>query len=123
MNDSPQRLAAFQLLDKAGVWKSNYAPPIFRLLWRIGLNLPPPHFMSIASSAALTGTFFGVFWGIFMYRFAATTGDVKPSALLFSALCAGVLFGASMAAYYAFGRRKYKLPKWSSLPQANLDDA
>jgi hypothetical protein len=121
MNNSPQHLAAFRLLEKAGIWKSNYAPPVFRMLWRRGVNVPPPHFMSFLASAALTGIGFGVMWGLFMLAFAAATGNIHFPVLLAASVGAGLLFGVSMATYYAFGRRRHKLPKWSSLPQQPSD--
>jgi len=32
-----------------------------------------------------------------------------------ASVIAGVLFGMSMAAYYAYGKKKYKLPPWNEI--------
>lgn len=117
MKSSPQHIAAFRLLDEAGILKGNYAPPIARLLWKMGFSIPPPHFMTFVGSAVLSGTTFGTLWGLVMLAFAAATGTVNGAVLLGASAGAGVLFGITMATYYAYGRKRYKLPKWSSLRQ------
>ena len=88
-----------------------------RLLWKMGINVPPPHFMSFVGSALLTGITFGTLWGLFMLLFAVMTGSVNLSVLLAASLSAGVLFGVTMAIYFAYGRKRYKLPNWESLSQ------
>jgi hypothetical protein len=117
MNDSPQHVAAFRILDRTGIWKSNYAPPVFRLLWRLAVNVSPPHFMSFFGAAALAGIGFGVVWGLFMLLFFAASGGVNLPILLWASIAAGVMFGLTAATYYAYGRRRHQLPKGSALPQ------
>ena len=43
------------------------APPFFRLLWALGLDVPPPLFLGFLTLMLLMGTFFGIFWGAFMW--------------------------------------------------------
>ena len=33
------------LMDSKKMWRSNYAPPLLRILWRLGIRLPPLPFM------------------------------------------------------------------------------
>ncbi|MFZ6755548.1 DUF6404 family protein, partial [Undibacterium sp. Dicai25W] len=47
MNCSRKRGAALKLLESIGISRSNYAPPLVRLLWRVGIDIPPPHFGGI----------------------------------------------------------------------------
>ena len=116
MNISPQHRAAFALLDRTGISKINYAPFIVRMLWKFNVNIPPPHFMTFTGSAALTGTAFGIALGFLILLLAIATGHYKLELLFWTPIGAGVGFGVSMAAYYAYGRRRHKLPDWSSLP-------
>jgi Family of unknown function (DUF6404) len=111
MDSNPRRDTALTLLAATGMRKSNYAPPLFRLLWRAGFDIPPPHFMSFGARALLLGGFFGVGWGFFMALFM----KVRPVALMLASLAAGLLFGCAMAAYHAYERRKHRLPAWDSL--------
>ena len=117
MVNSPQHLAALRLLDESGISKSNYAPPLFRLLWRAGVDVPPPHFMSFFRSAVTMGTTFGIVWGLLFSVFELLVdGAVNIPVLLLTAICCGFVFGLAVATYYSYGRRRYKLPEWSALP-------
>ena len=121
MTLSPQHAAALRLLEQTGILKSNYAPPLFRLLWRAGVPVPPPHFMSFFAAAASTGLAFGTMFGLFMVSFAAALGEASPLRQVWACVSAGVMFGIAMASYYAYGRRKYQLPEWSVLAQSGGD--
>ena len=115
MTPSTRRDAALALLARTGIRSNNYAPPALKLLWAMGLDVPPPHFASFAASTVLTGSFFGLVWGLLMWFWQWS--DTGMSAGLAAALSvvAGLLFGLSMASYYAYGRRKHRLPPWTSL--------
>lgn len=70
MNKSEQqykRDAALTLLAKTGMWRSNYEPPILRLMWRAGVDVPPPHFAQFWQNAVVTGGFYAIAWGLLMY--------------------------------------------------------
>ena len=115
MTPNPKRARALQLLANTGMWRSNYEPPALRLLWRLGVDVPPPHFARFGSVALLAGTWFGVLWGGFMWLMMWSGAGMSIAAAALSATVAGALFGLSMAAYYAYGRQKYKLPTWAEL--------
>ena len=44
MNFDTKLDAALKRLSSTGMWSSSYAPPIYRLLWGLGVKIPPPHF-------------------------------------------------------------------------------
>lgn len=114
----PHRLeTALARLAATGIMKSNYAPPLFRILWKMGVYLRPPHFANFISNFLLTGTWFGFAWGMFMWLFVWSGAGKSSFAAAATALVGGVLFGLCMAAYYRYGARKYKLPEWSQIPQ------
>ncbi|HGC4715092.1 TPA: DUF6404 family protein [Escherichia coli] len=33
------------MMDSKKMWRSNYAPPLLCILWRLGIRLPPLPFM------------------------------------------------------------------------------
>lgn len=113
----PQRAQALQILAQTGIGKANYAPPLFRLLWRLQVNCPPPHFLPFWQAALLLGIFFGPSWVGLMWLLSGLLAWLQPSGLILSVagLVIGALFGLSMALYYAYGRRKYRLPAWEAL--------
>jgi hypothetical protein len=114
----PRRLeTALAQLAATGIMKSNYAPPLFRILWRMGVYVRPPHFASFSSNFLLTGTWFGLVWGVLMWLFVWPATGQMPLAALAAALFAGGMFGLSMALYYRYGARKHKLSDWSQIQE------
>ena len=115
MESNPRRTAALPLLSSTGMKRSNYEPPLLRLLWRLGVDARPPHFASFGVNALVSGIFFGSVWGISMWLFLWRQQAAPVVVSLFSSFLAGLLFGIAMATHYTYGRRKYKLPSWHSL--------
>lgn len=104
-------------LGQRGIGQYTIAPPIYRLLWRLGIEVKPPHFASFWSLVVPLGVVFGVLWGIFMWLFvwrhSAPVGlDVATAALT------GLLFGVVMALYYQWRARKLALPRWEDYPRS-----
>jgi hypothetical protein len=109
-----RREEALRLLKQSGIWRSNYLPPLVRLLWLAGVKVPPPHFAPFFPTFLLTGVFFGGTMAVMMSLLHGTLIGVSGRAWL--ALFVGSLvFGLYMASYYAYGRSKYRLPPWASL--------
>lgn len=119
MSFEQRKARALELLSKTGMAHSHYAPPLVRLLWKAGVQVPPPHFQSFLRTTLGAGLWFGTCWGLFMWVFfglradAATT--LSPFAALVGACVAGGLFGIAMASFYARERRKHQLPAWTAL--------
>jgi hypothetical protein len=113
-NDS-RRSKALAILAITGILRSNYEPPCLRLLWRVGIDAPPPHFMPFLQTALVAGVWFGCAFGAFMWGLVWARQGM-PAALAASlAGGVGVFFGVAMGAYYAHGRRRHRLPDWRSL--------
>lgn len=110
-----RREAALDLLKSTGIRRSNYLPPAIRLLWRIGVQVPPPHFVGFMSTLLVSGAAFATLWGLLMWLFLWRNQDMRLVAAASASGAAGILFGLLMAMYYAYGRRKHHLPSWSSL--------
>ena len=105
--------AMYHHMDALGVARSTAAPPAWRLLWRAGINIPPPLFIPFLPAAVGMGAFFGFFWGALMWFFffwmrqGASVEIVGAASLL-----AGVLFGLLMATYLRVIADRHNLPRW-----------
>jgi len=110
-----KRTAALAHLAATGIWRSNYEPPLLRLLWSLNLDVPPPHFAPFWANAIVTGGIFGAGWTAIMW-FAVWSHQSMPFAAGATiGTGAGALFGVTMAAYYEYGKRKHHLPAWNTL--------
>lgn len=103
---------ALALLDTKGLRKSTYAPPLFRLLWRLGVKVPPPHMAGFAFNSLVMGGFFGVFWGLAMWLLLWGHQGMPLVIVAVAALLAGALFGLAMAWYLRYWARKRAIPRW-----------
>jgi membrane associated rhomboid family serine protease len=103
-----------QLADMVARGVSSYtaAPPLFRLLWALGVPVPPPLFLGFTTLTLLMGTFFAVIWGGLMWLL------VWPGAQLLlvatTAAIAGLVFGVCLAAYVRWQAARLQIPPWES---------
>ena len=107
--------AAFEVMKAKGIKPSNYAPPLLRLLWSIGVEVRPPHFAGFWSTAAWMGAFFGLGWGGVMWVLSWDAKGIPLKGVAAMVVGAGAIFGLAMAAYYANDRKKHALPSWDEL--------
>ena len=103
-------------LGKEGMSSYTVAPPLFRLLWALGLRVPPPLFLGFFTVALFAGFFFGLFWGAFMWLIQWRWWKAPVELAVFASVLAGLLFGVSMGAYYRWKARQLKLPRWEDYP-------
>ena len=101
-------------LGQQGIGQYTIAPPFYRLLWRLGIEVAPPLFASFWSLATFMAVGFGVFWMIFMWFIVWPLRS--PVSLAVAAALAGLFFGVIMAAYYRGRARKLGLPRWEDYP-------
>lgn len=88
------------------------APPFWRLLWKLGLRLPPPHFLGFWQLVLVCGSFFGSIWGLVVYLLVWRAQQLPLAQAAGTSLCAGALFGCVMAAVYRRQARRLRLPAW-----------
>ena len=115
MTFEQRRDAALRLMDEAGVGPWTSRPRLWRLLWRLGVEIPPPLFMSAWGGALFSGLSFAVFWGAAMWLLIWRAQGFSPMAAIGSALFAGLLFGAMNSVLSLRKRRKLGLPPWGQL--------
>ncbi|EGO4104173.1 hypothetical protein ITZ27_004711, partial [Escherichia coli] len=80
-----KKARAIALMDSKKMWRSNYAPPLLRILWRLGIRLPPLPFMPFWQVAVLTGGLWGTSWGCAMwFIYWGPSGMVAGEAIIIS---------------------------------------
>jgi len=104
-------------LEKRGISGQTVAPPLFRLLWKYGIDIPPPLFMSFCGNAALMGILFAIPFGALAAAFIVPMWFLMPEKTLaipalFATLLAGFLFGLAMATYNRYKAKHLQLPAW-----------
>ncbi len=109
---------ALQAMADANVPAGMRAPPMHRLLWRMGLRVPPPLLASFSANLFVMGGLFGVLWGVLwraLMGLVLDLGSLTLGITIGSAVMAGLLFGVLMALLMQHQRRRYQLPAWKTL--------
>jgi len=101
----------FAVLPKQGINKYTFAPPIYRLLWKIGIEIPPPLFSTFTSIFLFMGIFFGTLWELLTWLIYGRN-NLPLSITMCASILAGILFGLSMAIYCRYQAKKHSLPLW-----------
>ncbi|ERK14347.1 hypothetical protein L580_3503 [Serratia fonticola AU-P3(3)] len=115
MNFDEKKKRALALMEEKKMWRSNYAPPILRLLWKWGVQIPPPPFAPFWLNTLCFGGFFGPLWGVIMWFTIWKSEGYSASMALQTSFITGLLFGVFMALYHYWRKRVNKLPDWNSL--------
>ena len=121
-----EKLAHFEReLEKHGMWKSNAKPPMFWLLWKLGVEVPPPYFLSFPQAMLIAGAPFGLLMGLALgaalsFFLDGRSAFVIWSAIAFAAVSSGALFGVCMAFVWGWQRDKLQLPRWREYPPGEL---
>ena len=106
--------AALAALEQSGLSRAEYAPPLYRLFWRLRVPVRPPHFQSFAAKFLTMSVFFGLVWGGIMAVYFKFAAELPPNFYLYP-LVAGALFGLAMAWILHAGAKSRALPQWGKL--------
>ena len=72
MTEKEKREAFFEDMVASGAKKNEQKPLVYRLLWSLGINIPPPLFITggqeIIMHMCLGGGFYGVLMWLFIWR-------------------------------------------------------
>ncbi|WP_097475061.1 DUF6404 family protein [Escherichia coli] len=112
MTFEQKKARAIALMDSKKMWRSNYAPPLLRILWRLGIRLPPMPFWQVT---LLMGSLWGISWGCamwFIYR--GPSGMVAGEAIIIS-ITGVFLFGLCMPSFHWWRRKVNRLPPWDDV--------
>lgn len=110
-----------QLMESRGIGQSTAVPPLWELLWRLGINLPPPFFMGFFSLFLFSGSVFGVLFGFGAW----VLGNRGARSMALSeagwvALITGAAFGFAVAWYSRRFAAKQHLGPWSEFGRSDL---
>lgn len=115
MHFEERRQRAMAVLRRHGIPQHSSEPVQLRLFRKLGMEVRPLHFESFWRTTLVSSLWFGPFWALFMWFFRWREEGMGLHMAVLAALIVGLCFGLSMAAYYAWVRRKHKLPSWESL--------
>ena len=104
--------AAMKELEQSGMWRSNYAPPAFRIQRRLGQQARPPHYAPFSRTAVGYAFWFAGIWGILMWFTQWRDQGYTVASAAAASVFAGLIFGALIAGYYAVSRRKHGLSRF-----------
>ncbi len=121
MNDQDKVDKLIAELGGQGYSEFTVAPPLFRMLWKHGIDIPPPLFMSFWPIMGLMGPLFAIGFGTFAALFIIPMwlmglDNVPILRSLVATVCAGLLFGVTMATYCRYQAKKLQLPSWDKYP-------
>ena len=115
MTFEQKKARAIALMDSKKMWRSNYAPPLLRILWRLGIRLPPLPFMPFWQVTVLTGGLWGISWGCVMwFIYWGPSGMVAGEAIIIS-ITGGGVFGLLMASFHWWRRKVNLLSSWDDV--------
>ena len=108
-------------MAERGIGASTAVPPLWHLLWSLGIHVRPPLYMPFLPLAVLTGSFFGVLFGAFAWMM----GNRGARAMALDeagwvALATGAFFGLAMAWFNLRLARKHGLGSWSALDESQV---
>ncbi|EHG4045364.1 hypothetical protein P4Q63_004466 [Salmonella enterica] len=115
MSFEDKKERAIAIMESKKMWSSNYAPPLLRALWKIGVKIPPLPFAPFWQITLLMGIWFGPLWGLLMWFFSWRSMGVPSTHAIAISIVAGVSFGVLMAVYHWWRKKVNKLPDWNSL--------
>jgi hypothetical protein len=115
MTFEDRRRRALAMLEDRGIAGWAAAPPPYRLLWRLGVRVPPPHFASLAVNAALMTV---MVLPILVVVFAL---NASPwGAALWDVVSSAVVGGCCGAVAYRKEAERHGLPSWLRLEHDEL---
>ncbi len=115
MSYPPRVEAALKDLTGHGLKLRNCAPPLHRLMWRYGLNIPPPHMAGFLSNFISTSLVAvpGSALALWLYQFIRAAESTPP--ILIPSLVSGISAGLAVACYFWYTAIEHDLPRWSSI--------
>ncbi|MCW9474420.1 DUF6404 family protein [Klebsiella grimontii] len=115
MDFEERKQKALTIMADRRMWKSNYAPPMIRLLWWLGVKIPPPPFASFWQILVLMAVWFSVAYGLLMYFQVWRIQGMNPLFACMLSVIAGFFFGLCMALFHLWRKKVNQLPEWKDL--------
>jgi hypothetical protein len=107
-------------LAARGVHGTLAGPPIYLLLWRVGINVRPPAFQSFVALFLFLSSLSAALFALLLFAAGAIVPDGSPGwHTAAAATFSGLLFGVVMASYSRLSARRLRLPSWDEVMQAD----
>ncbi len=103
---------AMQELKGTPIWKSNYNPPFYKLIRRLGIQSRPPHYNTFLSNSYRMSLYFAAIWAVFLLAFSWTNDDISKFNVVIVSILIGMFFGVVMGIYYWYSFRTNSLTEW-----------
>lgn len=102
------------MLQRAGLNEGNYSPAMYKIYWKLGFRLAPPHFLAFWANALISGVPLGLCaTGLYIMSHSETT--LVPIEIFLLSTLTTIAWGSTVAAYYRISRIKHHLPDWNSV--------
>jgi hypothetical protein len=102
-----KRRRALAMLDERGVSAWTASPPLYRLLWRMGARVPPPHFAGLAVNVVVLAATVMPIWFVQL-----PTNRRGWAWGLWQCVSGATLAGVGWALAYRGEADKHGLPAW-----------
>src|SRR4051794_34204715 len=112
MTFEDKRVAAIELLKSKGVRRPAYAPTIVATAWKLGLEIPPPHFAGPLGIIGFVTIVFGTTWGIFLWFVVWSRNGTTPLRAIAMSAALGLAASLVAAVYFRRSARTLGLPRW-----------
>jgi hypothetical protein len=110
-----------RLMAEKGIGPATAAPPLWNLLWSLGVPLAPPLYMGFLSLTLFAGTFFGVLFSAFAWYMGnrgARSMSLHEAEIV--ALVTGACFGLCIAWLTRRLARRHGLGTWSAFGEGRM---
>lgn len=107
-------------MQRRGEHPFDAAPPYFRVLWRCGARVRPPHYLTRGTIVLLLGGTFGLATSLLVGLLLFGLHRVIPidgrevAALISVTLVVGLAFGLEMSRHYRRAALRLRLPPWET---------
>lgn len=99
-----------ELRDRGyGAWRAGLF--LHLMLWKVGIEVRPPFYMSRSSVVVLFGGYFAVAWGLLMWLFYWRHENTSLLVVIGISVFAGLLFGWMTSLWFGSRVRKLGLPE------------
>ena len=102
-------------LPRLGLGRYTFAPPIYRLLWRFGIEISPPYFTPFVPLAIFQAVSFGLVMAGLMWFIDVLFPGSSPFSgvgIVKAASLSAVVFGFTIAVVIRLQARRRRLPLW-----------
>jgi hypothetical protein len=107
-------------LTAKGINQYTIAPPMFRMFWKLGIEIPPPFFIPFLPLALLFGLPFGAAMAIFFWLSSLWLSLVWSEEEFFVILIgASAACGLTLSAYCRLRASTLRLNRWNNYGNSN----